>query len=474
MTDFGKTYSKQPKIRIDEMGMQATIRFPSPDFGETAPVYDEIQLQQLLRDAGVVYGIHETVLASICKEISFDTDITIATGKEPIAGTAGYFTFHFNQNFSKKPTIREDGTADFYNIKVIEVVHVGEEIATYFPAVHGEKGTTVTGLDVVPEMVRDLPPIGGRGFHRSDDQLHYISDMDGIITYDNNRMIISPVYEIEHDVDMNVGNIDFHGDVVIHGGIKHGITIRATGSVTVHGLVEVCQIYSNKDIYLLGGVKGAGKTSIEAGGSVTAQFVEYANVTCKKDLHADVLMDCNVKCNGKVITTAGKHSAIIGGTVTAIQGISSVHVGNSFGTITRLFVGLDEASMRRMAQLSEEISSLEKNLGRIKEGIANFDLLSEKKGVSYKDDPRRAQLLRARIQEEAQLAEAKHNYDILRALKEAGLDAGIRVYGTIYPGVILRVRDQYVQISQEQKRMEYAPTFEGVHMIPIEGPIPEE
>ena len=41
----------------------------------------------------------------------------------------------------------------------------------------------------------------------------------------NNRILIVPVYEIFGDVDVNTGNIDFNGDVVIHGNIKLSLII---------------------------------------------------------------------------------------------------------------------------------------------------------------------------------------------------------------------------------------------------------
>ncbi len=92
---------------------------------------------------------------------------------------------------------------------MIEVVHEGDLIATYHPAVMGMPGMNVRGKEIEPRMMRDMPPIGGRGFHRSDDNLYYYADMDGKIVLKNNRINISPVYEIDQDADMSIGNIDF-------------------------------------------------------------------------------------------------------------------------------------------------------------------------------------------------------------------------------------------------------------------------
>ena len=44
-----------------------------------------------------------------------------------------------------------------------------------------------------------------------------------------------------------------------------------------------------------------------------------------------------------------------------------------------------------------------------------FELLAQKKGISYKEDPRRMQLLRIRIRDEAVVAEARVRFDELKA-----------------------------------------------------------
>lgn len=467
-------YMKKPQFHIDPKGMFATVCFPSPDVDEATPEYDMDALEKLLTSEGIVYGIDGNMLASLSKDIPYDTDLIVAVGKEPVEGTNGYYEYHFSQDFSKKPTIRPDGSADFLSIKVIEVVHEGDLIATYHPAVHGTPGMNVRGKEVEPRMMRDMPPMGGRGFHRSEDNIYYYADMDGKIVLHGNRITISPVYEIDQDADMSVGNIDFKGDVVIHGGVKNGIRIHASGSITVDGLVELCDLRAGKDIFLLSGVKGGERTTIHADGNITAEFIEYAIVSCKGNLHADVLFNCLVNCDSKVITTAGKRSAIIGGYVTAVQGVSSLIIGNKFGTVTHVMVGIDEERIKEMADLSDKIRQLESNISKIKQGIEDFDILAEKKGVSYKEDPRRMQLLRVKIRDEAIVAEAHVRYEELKALMEIGRKATVRVYDTVYAGVTVRLMDQYAQMTDFQKRIEFVKTMTGIHMEPLLDPIPEE
>ena len=467
-------YSKTPKIQIDGTGRYATICIPAPEVGEEDPSFTPEELMFYINQAGVVFGVDEEAVSELCQEMRCNRDVVIARGKEPTLGQNGYYEYHFEQNFSSKPTIRPDGSADFLTIKVIEVVHEGDLIATYHPAVPGEPGITVKDTQIAPVQVRDMPPLGGRGFHRSEDNLSYYADMDGKIVLQGSRILISPIYEIDQDADMTVGNIDFKGDVVIHGGVKHGIQIHATGSITIDGLVEHCDMKAGKDIFLLSGVKGGERTQIQAQGGITAEFMEYAIVSCKKDLRADVLFNCLVNCEGRIITTSGKHSAIIGGKVTAVEGISALMVGNKFGTVTHLTVGMDGDRMKEMAELKEKITVIENNINKIKKGVEDFDALAEKTGKSYKEDPRRMQLLRVKIRDEALVAQDRVRLEELQELFVRGRRATVKVYDTVYSGVSIKIMDQRVQLSDFQKKVEFEKTDTGIRMEVLDEPIPEE
>ena len=469
-----KPYAKTPHIMIGGNGMFASIRISPPEQGEEKPQFRLAQMLDFIEDAGIVYGVDEAAVVSLCEDVIYNTDVVIAAGTEPTVGENGYFEYHFSQDFSNKPTIRPDGSADFLSIKVIEVVHEDDLIVTYHPAVQGEPGTNVKGLPVEPKLVRELPPLGGRGFRRSEDNLSYYAEMDGKITMQNNRILISPIYEIERDADMTVGNIDFKGDVVIHGGVKHGIYIHATGSITIDGLVEHCEMRAGKDIYLLSGVKGAEKTSIHAEGGITAEFIEYAMVSCKKDLRVDVLFNCLVNCESRIIATSGKRSSIIGGNITAVRGLSALCVGNKFGTVTKIVVGVDEERLKEMAQLTETIKALESNIAKIKKGVEDFDALAEKKGISNREDPRRMQLLRVKIRDEALVAQDRTRLEELREIVNSGKRATVKVYDTVFAGVRIKMMQQHVQMSDYQKKVEFFKTDTGIRMEPLEGPVPEE
>ena len=51
---------------------------------------------------------------------------------------------------------------------------------------------------------------------------------------------------VNHPAHYNTGNIDYQGDVHIHGDVRGTFTVKATGNITIDGLVEAAYIPGEK------------------------------------------------------------------------------------------------------------------------------------------------------------------------------------------------------------------------------------
>ncbi len=457
-----------PKIHISTDGLEATITFPMPEAGQDRPTYTARLLMLYLKEAGVVFGIDQTQLSHLADNPVYSRPVVIASGSPATEGQPGFFTYYFDLNFVKKPSIRPDGSADYMNIKTIETVHKDDVIATYTPAVQGSRGMSVRGTTIEPRPVRDLPPLHGRGFDRSRDDLTYTAITDGKIEMSGNRILISPVHEVTGDVDITTGNIDFNGDVIVHGGVHDGATIRAAGNVTIDGLVENCEISAGKELYLLAGVKGGEKANISSKGNMTVQFIEYASVTCGGDITADYIFQSDVICDGK-IDLGGKKSAIIGGYVAAVRGIDVNYIGNDFGTVTKVASGVSQDRMEQLDTLQRKIEAIEDNITKIKNGIEDFEDQSRLHGIDYSEDPRRLQLLRVKIRDEAIVVEEKAHLQRMQEVLKHGDKSTIRVFQKVYPGVDISMDDHRASVSDEQEHVEFIKTLTGIRMERLEG-----
>lgn len=457
-----------PKIHISSDGLEATITIPLPEAGEDRPTYTSRLLLLYLKEAGVIFGIDQIQLSRLADNPVYDRPIVVATGNPAREGKPGFFTYNFDLNFIKKPSIRPDGSADYMNIKTIETVHKDDVIATYTPAVQGSRGMSVRGTVIESRPVRDLPPLHGRGFDRSRDDLTYTAIIDGKIEMSNNRILISPVHEVIGDVDISTGNIDFNGDVVVHGGVHDGVIIRAAGNVTIDGLVENCEISAGKELYLLSGVKGGEKAVISARGNITVQFVEYASVTAGGNITSDYIFQSNIVCDGK-IDLGGKKSAIIGGYVAAVRGIDVNYIGNDFGTVTKIVVGVSQDRIKQLNDLERKIEAIGDNITRIKNGLEDFENQSRLYGKDYSNDPRRLQLLRVKIRDEAIIIEEKANLEQMLEVLKHGAKSTIRVFQRVYPGVDISMDDHMASINEVQEHVEFVKTLTGIRMERLEG-----
>ena len=237
---------KEPQIRVSRDNMQAYLYLPNP----VMDAYTEREVREALEKSGVSYGIQEEALNNVIENQIYNREILIAQGDRPRDGVDGYYEYKFDVNFSKKPKLCPDGSVDYWSIKMVEIVTEGQEIAVYHKAIPGVDGMNLKGKPVLAKRGRDLVPLRGKGFERSEDGTSYISLMDGKIEKSSDRITILPVYEVNGDVDLSIGNIDFRGDVIIHGTVCSGVTVKATGTVTIDGVVEGAKIEAGKDIVL--------------------------------------------------------------------------------------------------------------------------------------------------------------------------------------------------------------------------------
>ncbi|WP_052169799.1 FapA family protein [Pseudobutyrivibrio ruminis] len=457
-----------PKVQVSSDGLEATMTFKIPDGKNEVPKFTAAQLLGFLNNANVSFGIDQEMLAKLADSPIYGRPIKVATGTPQQQGTPGYYEYLFDTNFNRKPTIRPDGTADYMSIKTIETVQEGDVIATYHPAVQGSRGMSVRGQILEPKPVRDLPPLIGRGFDRSSDNLTYTAKITGKIEVNQGKILVSPVHEVQGDVGIETGNIKFNGDVIVHGGVHDGAVIDAAGNVIIHGLIEDCDIRAGKDLFLLSGIKGNEKTVIDCKGSITAQFVEYAIITCSGNITADYFFKSKISCDGH-IELNGNNASIIGGYVSAVQGVEVNDIGNSFGTITNVSVGVDVERAAEYEMLAKKIMALTANVQKIKKGIEDFDKLGEERGINVKEDPRRMQLLRVRIRDEAIVLEETKKLNYMKEVIMSGKGATIKVYRRLYAGSNLSVDDHHASINENHEAIEIEKSEEGIRLVKIRG-----
>ena len=237
------------------------------------------------------------------------------------------------------------------------------------------------------------------------------------------------------------------------------MSIKATGTVTIDGIVEGAQIEAGKDVVLRSGVMGASRASITSRGNITAKFFEYTRVHANGSIQADVFLNCKVTCGGSIILD-GKKASIVGGDVWAIERIS-VHTLGSDGEVkTKVRIGNDAAVVRRIGILKSKIEVEEENLRKIEEGLKMLG--------DVKNDPRRTELLRVKIRDSALLSDDTAELEKLENQVERARGGNIAVKGKVYPGVSVEMDDLRVQVKEEQENLEFVKNQDKIIMCQLE------
>lgn len=442
---------EKPLVRISPDEMEAYILLPQPGENEA---YTTSYVLQTLAERGINTGIAQERLKDLVDARIYNREILIAEGKPPVNGVDGYYDYNFDMKLDNKPKVLPDGSVDYWSVHSIEAVVAGQVIATYHPAIQGADGISVRGRVVPCKRGREQQPLKGKGFERMQDNITYTSLMDGKIEMQNDRIVVLPVHEVYGNAEQAAGNIDFRGDVIIHGAVESGVSIKATGSITVDGVVEACVLEAGKDIILRGGMLGGNKAFVKTKGNITAKFFEFTKIECEGTLRADVLMDCNVYCKQKVIMD-GSRGSIIGGDVHAVQGIEVSTLGNDAEKRTSVYVGAGVEVYSKLRMHEKEIEAAQENLAKIEEGLKQFSILEEQRGVSYANDPRRMALLRVRIRDTATIAGHEAEAKKLRVLAEGAKGACVSVLKQVFPGVVVNIDDMKFTLKNIGRSVEF-------------------
>ena len=452
-----------PNVRITEDWMEAYMTVPPTGTPEN---YTVSYLTEVLHLNHVKIGILPDSLQRIIDNNLYNKEVLVAQGAEAQDGENGYFEYLFETNLSQKPIVLEDGTVDYKNIKMIELVEPGQKIAIYHPGTAGTNGYNLAAQFKLAKHGAELPPLKGTGFERMEDGVTYFATVGGKITELNNRVNIFPVHELFGDVDLSTGNIEFNGDVIIHGNVLEGMSIKASGTITVDKVVESAYIDGKKGVILRGGVLGKNGAKVRSKGNITAQFIEYADVKTDADIEADSFLDSNVYAGGS-IKLNGKKGCIVGGTTHAVRSVEAREIGNQAGANTDVSVGVPQQVYAQMMTIDQETQDDECQLQRIEEGLIQFETIMRQKGLPFHNDPRRMALVKEKLRLSAQIAGRREEVVGLQRIINASNDACVQVVRNVYPGTRVSVDGQCVQVQEVQNAVEFKKYMGRVGMFNI-------
>lgn len=301
-----------------------------------------------LKNKGIKEGIMSNVFHD---EIPSCKDFLVAKGTLPTNGDDAQIKyFDLSQ---RKPQIRKDGTANYYELDLIHTVTKGDWLGQKKPPTEGRDGITVTGKKLPAKRGKDKPLRYDRKTIEEYNENGIIiikSLTDGAVAYKNGKIFVEKHLVVD-DVDYSVGNIKFDGFVTIKGTVKDGFSVVAKYDISIlndMGIGATGKIQSiDGSIFIKGGINGKFVTEIEAKKDVYVKYCNEATITAGRKIDIGYYsIDCNLKA--KKIFMDKNIGKLIGGNISAESQIITATIGNKFEKKTILNVkGFDRISVKR-------------------------------------------------------------------------------------------------------------------------------
>ena len=441
------------RVSIKNGEMEAYLYLSPPAEGQE---YELEKIVEFLRTNGVTTGVNKSRISAMIKKEIYNHEQLVAEGVPPVNGEDGYFEFFFEASGKgkKHPLIREDGSVDYTSVNVIECVNVGDKLAVYHPAVKEKPGVSVKGKPIPAKRAKELLPLHTTGCSYHPEELTYYADIEGRVEATKAKLIVTGVQEFKKDIDNVFGDINFNGDIIIHGGVSDGVTVKATRSVTIEGVFHGDTIIAGEDIIVKGGVLGLNETKIECGGDLLADFIEYANVEAKGDVSANYILDSKIVSKSMVRATGDKGS-IVGGEIYGMKGVEARVIGNEVLLRTVVSAGVKDD----IIEMRKDLARREKELSdRFREMKLRSDELERRVRLGTADEvmvAERQSLMREKIEKKAELQEMEQKTKEFDELIKVAEGAVIRAYDTIYEGSIVFIDSQQYTVEETKRGAEF-------------------
>ena len=393
-----------------------------------------------LSKKNVLYGIKDDVLDRIIQNPSNVYNTLIALGEKHENGKDGKIEYCFDVSNEKSPTVLADGNVNHKELNFIQQVKKGDILAKKILPTPNKDGKTVTDRVIKAKPGKHIDFKKGKNVIVSDDGMLLLAGVDGQVKFQDGKISVVKVLEIDQDVGIATGNIRFDGKIIINGNVETGYIINSKDEVEIRGIVEGAEIEA-ENIVIRKGVHNNAK--LIARGNIIANFMENCYAEAMGNIICDAIMHCKIKCYGKIVATE-KKGLILGGNLYVRKEIIAKTIGSQIGSITRIQLGIDEELLHSIKNTKAKIEDAKSCLKKINKSI---DILQVKKSKDPKKDILLDRYFKTRDQynEEIKNLEKKIKdlFLTIEKLKDSSLSCD-----QIYPGTNIKINNSHYIVKK--------------------------
>ncbi|MFA7577996.1 MAG: FapA family protein [Candidatus Muiribacteriota bacterium] len=347
------------EITVTQDKMKAFIDI-SPAKGKGKHVTVE-EIKSVLTKREIKYGVDYEKIIDLVKKASQEEKIEkeiIASGKPVIEPIPIKYNMLYQQK-DDKSYVDEKGRIDYREMNKILSVKNEEKIIELIPGKSGQKGININGTDVFPAEVSEqiLTP-GINVVFKEEDNSFYSESVGQVKITPSGEVSVIPELTIDRDFDLNTGNIDYEGTLIIKGNVHDGFEIKVSGDIFVEGNIYGSNINCGGSIFVEKGIVSKSKYMISAGKNIDCKFIENSTIFAEGNVNVTkAVIRSEIGALGKVIVK-GERGQIVGSTVYGFEGVECEEAGSSMGTRTVLGAGVNYYLLKEMEEkqkYSEEL-----------------------------------------------------------------------------------------------------------------------
>ncbi len=420
------------EVQVDAEQMTAQLFIEPPEGGGKAPTSEG--LTQLLKDHGVIKGLMTDVIAGLGTKPVYNRLVTVAKGKEPVAGENGYIRPLF-ETFNKPRIDKKAQKVDFKDVNLIRSAKAGEVIAEKIDPTLGESGYAVSGriMPAEPGTIAEFQL--GANVEISPDGKQLISKIEGRPVLESSGKIRVDEVVYLKNIDYSTGNVDFPGSVIVEQSVADGFRLNASGSIILQSSVGVCEITAGKDVILSAGFMGRGEGKITSGGDVYARFVEQGTVVAKGSIFiSEAALHSKLTAGGAVVVKGGRGD-ITGGEVSAGKYVQCNKLGGAGETKTVVVVGVDPEIRNVIDEIMAAIREKEVTLEKIRVSLNRLNDAMKKRQLDAKEAETREKLVMALRKYKALVDSDQRQLETAQNSYSAHDRAFVLVEAQLYPNV---------------------------------------
>lgn len=441
------------KVEISRDRMAAFVRF---DRKKNGMMPDKDIIMEALADSNVVYGIDDDAIETGLNE---GRDFVAAKGLAAQKGTDARIVKNYDLSEKGRPAKNEYDQVDYKNLNLFITAHEGDRIAERIPHTQGIPGRNVFG-DEIPARPGKPKPVPAGKNTRIEEENFVVAAIDGQIVETGSKIGIDPQLNIQGDVGVSTGNIEFNGGVNIGGSVQAGFSVKATGDVAIKGLVSGGTV-EGCNVYITGGIQGQNRGKIVAVEDVRATFVENGEVEAGGSIYiADVSLHSELRA-GQSVIVEGKRGLVTGGTVAAGNEVRATVIGNPMNVVTRILVGVNPMLQRKYQEVCREYSDARKRLKQITNSLNTLGKID----LSLLP-PNRAKQIKLLMQSQFPLAglieRDKAAIMEMEEEMEKMKNGKVRVGDIIYPGVRMSINSVVKNVQEESRHCSFIVTDDDI------------